>query len=100
MRSRDFSRPVRGEKWSVNCRKIVKTHFMKLPKPFTGKGDLVNAIIETPSGSRNKFEFDQATGLFKLSKVLPGGTDFPLDMGFIPGTKAGDGDPLDILLIT
>ena len=59
----------------------------------------VNAIIETPRGSRNKFDHDPQTGLYKFSKALPLGTLFPVDFGFIPGTKGGDGDPLDIMIL-
>lgn len=74
---------------------------MKFPKPFV-KDDTncVNAIIETPKGSRNKYDFEKESGMYKLSKVLPAGTVFPLDFGFIPQTLAEDGDPLDILVIS
>jgi inorganic pyrophosphatase len=72
---------------------------MKLPKTFSKNKELVNVIIETPRTSRNKYAYDKDTGLFKLSKVLPAGFSFPFDMGFIPGTKAEDGDPLDALIL-
>lgn len=71
---------------------------MKLPETYNKEG-YVNAIIETPYKSRNKFGYDPETGLFKLNKVLPAGLAFPCDMGFIPGTKGEDGDPLDILVL-
>jgi inorganic pyrophosphatase len=61
-------------------------------------GDL-NVIIDTPKGSRNKFKYDEKLGLFKLSKILPAGAVFPFDFGFVPSTKAGDGDPLDVLIL-
>jgi inorganic pyrophosphatase len=61
--------------------------------------DLVNVIIETPRGSRNKFAYDEKLGIIRLKKVLPPGMDFPYDFGFIPSTKASDGDPLDALLL-
>ena len=66
-----------------------------------GKGEryLVNAIIETPKGSRNKFTYDEAVGVFALKKVLPAGAVFPFDFGFVPNTKGGDGDPLDVLIL-
>ena len=74
---------------------------MKLPKPFSkANPDLVNAIIETPKGCRNKYDYKPKQDLFELSKVLPAGTVFPLDFGFIPGTLAADGDPLDILVLS
>jgi inorganic pyrophosphatase len=72
---------------------------MILPGTFVKEGKTINSIIETPRGSCNKFAFDPVTGLFKLGKVLPAGTVFPLDFGFIPGTRGGDGDPLDILIM-
>ena len=59
----------------------------------------LNAIIETPKGSRNKFKYDEQLGLFKLSGTLPVGNVFPFDFGYIPSTKGDDGDPLDILLL-
>lgn len=71
---------------------------MKLPATFGPDGKLLNVVIETPAGSRNKYAFDPETGLFKLRKILPAGMEFPLDMGFIPGTKGEDGDPLDALV--
>jgi inorganic pyrophosphatase len=61
-------------------------------------GDL-NVIIETPKGSRNKFAYDEKTGLFWLSKLLPAGMAFPYSFGFIPSTRAGDGDPVDVMMI-
>ena len=59
----------------------------------------VNAVIETPQGSRNKFKYDEQLGLFKLSGTLPVGNVFPFDFGYIPSTKGDDGDPLDILIL-
>src|SRR5262245_10817867 len=64
--------------------------------PDTG---LVHVIIEAPKGTRNKFKFDEELGLFRLSKVLPLGSSFPYDFGFIPSTRAEDGDPLDVLVL-
>ena len=72
---------------------------MKLPGTFSNSENQINVIIETPKGSRNKFVYDEATGLFKLGKILPAGTVFPHHFGFIPSTKGGDGDPLDVLAI-
>ena len=60
----------------------------------------IQIIVETPSGSRNKYKFDEKTRRMKLSKVLPEGMIFPYDFGLIPGTKAEDGDPLDVLVLT
>lgn len=59
----------------------------------------LHVIIETPKGSRNKFNYDEKHHLFKLGGVLPAGAVFPFDFGFIPSTLGGDGDPLDVLLL-
>jgi len=68
--------------------------------PPLAAGGLVHAIIDTPRGSRSKYKFDKASGLFKLSRVLPAGMHFPCDFGFIPGTTGEDGDALDIALLS
>jgi inorganic pyrophosphatase len=60
----------------------------------------ISVIIETPKGSRNKLKYDPAKRMYKLSKVLAEGMVFPYDFGFVPGTKAEDGDPLDVLVLT
>ena len=59
----------------------------------------LNAIIDTPKGSRNKFKYDEQLGLFKLSGMLPVGNVFPFHFGYIPSTRGDDGDALDILLL-
>jgi inorganic pyrophosphatase len=67
--------------------------------PFDGDSGYVNAIIDTPKGSRNKFKYDEKIGIFRLGGALPMGAVFPFDFGYIPSTKAADGDPLDILIL-
>ncbi len=59
----------------------------------------ITAIVETPKGSAQKYDWDEDLKLFKLNKILPAGLVFPFDFGFIPGTKGGDGDPLDVIII-
>lgn len=72
---------------------------MKITKIPPYEKGLINVIIETPRGSQNKFDFDPALRIFLLKKTLPMGMVFPFDFGFIPRTKGGDGDPLDVLVI-
>ena len=60
---------------------------------------LVRVVVDTPKGSRNKYKYDETLGLYRLSKVLPVGIAFPYDFGFIPSTRAEDGDPLDVLVL-
>jgi inorganic pyrophosphatase len=64
----------------------------------TGKG-LVNVVIDTPKGSRNKFKWDDKAQCFRLGRILPAGASFPYDFGSIPQTVAEDGDALDVMLI-
>ena len=59
----------------------------------------VTAVIEIPSGSRNKYELDKDSGLFRLDRVLYSAVHYPADYGFIPRTLAEDNDPADILVL-
>src|SRR6201998_1794705 len=68
-------------------------------KPIDKKDGLLQVIIETPAGSRNKFAFDPKQEIFALKKVLPAGIVFPYDCGFVPQTIAPDGAPFDVLLL-
>ena len=65
----------------------------------TDRDGKIQVVIETPKGSRNKYAFDEEQKVFTLSKVLPAGMAFPYDFGFIPSTKAEDGDPTDVLVL-
>ncbi|MBD0325997.1 MAG: inorganic diphosphatase [Pyrinomonadaceae bacterium] len=76
----------------------TKSPFSSLSAFQKDSGD-VNLIIDTPKGSRNKYKFDEEIGLFKLGGVLPAGAVFPFDFGYVPSTRGGDGDPLDVLLL-
>jgi inorganic pyrophosphatase len=67
--------------------------------PAFSAGGEVNAIVETPQGSQNKFKYDPETGMFLLGSVLPTGHTFPFEFGFIPSTLGEDGDPLDVLIL-
>jgi inorganic pyrophosphatase len=80
-------------------------------KPFTKKGaesttgtakagdKLLQVIIETPKGCRNKYSFDDEQKIFVLKAALPAGMVFPYDFGFLPRTLADDGDPIDVLVL-
>ncbi|MDP9012314.1 MAG: inorganic diphosphatase [Pseudomonadota bacterium] len=59
----------------------------------------LQAVIETPKGSRNKFNYNLEHHCLELASALPAGMVFPFDFGFAPSTLADDGDPLDILLL-
>ncbi len=61
---------------------------------------VVNAIIEIPKGTHNKYEYDEKLGVIKLDRVLHSPFHYPFDYGFIPETRSPDGDHLDVLVIT
>src|SRR4051812_10720516 len=63
------------------------------------KTKLLRVVIEAPGGSPFKYKFEPECGEFLLDKALPVGAVFPFDFGFIPSTKAPDGDPLDVLVL-
>ena len=63
------------------------------------KQHVVNALIEIPLGSRNKYELDEKTGRIKLDRVLYAAMIYPAEYGILEHTLAPDGDPLDILVI-
>jgi inorganic pyrophosphatase len=77
---------------------LTLPHLTRLPAHHPQSGLFV-VVIDTPRGSRNKFKYDDELNLFWLSKVLPLGSSFPYDFGFIPSTRAEDGDPLDVLVL-
>lgn len=58
----------------------------------------VTVVIETSKGSRNKLAYDVESGAFRLKHILPAGSSFPYDFGFVPGTRSADGDPMDVLV--
>lgn len=61
--------------------------------------EVLEVIVEIPGGSRNKYEFDEATGLMRLDRQLPTTMVYPADYGFVPQTLAEDGDPVDVLVL-
>lgn len=63
------------------------------------KNDVVEAVVEIPFRSRNKYEIDKKTGRIKLDRVLYSAMGYPAEYGTIENTLAPDGDPLDILIL-
>jgi inorganic pyrophosphatase len=57
------------------------------------------AVVETPKGRRNKFDYDPSIEAFTLGGLLPEGLSFPFDFGFVPSTVADDGDPVDVMIL-
>lgn len=75
------------------------SYLASLSNQLDTKSRVCRAIIETPKGERNKFDYDPDSGLFKLGGLLPEGMMFPFDFGFVPSTLGADGDPLDIMVL-
>jgi inorganic pyrophosphatase len=68
-------------------------------QPIDHDSECINVVIETPRDSRTKLAYDPRSGAFVVKQVLPQGMSFPFDFGFIPSTRGGDGDPLDVLVL-
>ncbi|SRR3989339_504990 len=82
----------------INLQKIMNHFFDKIP---TGSKtpEIVNALIEIPKGSQNKYELDKEFGVIRLDRAFYSAVHSPLDYGFIPHTLSEDGDSLDILVM-
>src|SRR5579859_3824123 len=68
--------------------------------PGPDSPEIVRMIVEIPKNSSNKYEYDGKLGVFRLDRTLYSPLHYPGDYGFIPGTLAEDGDPLDVLVLT
>jgi inorganic pyrophosphatase len=68
--------------------------------PGKGSPGVVDAFIEIAFGTRTKYEVDKETGMLRLDRILRTSMSYPGNYGFIPQTLTGDGDPLDILVMT
>lgn len=69
------------------------------PNPGAGCPHAIRMIVEIPKNSSNKYEYDSELGVFSLSRVLYSPMHCPGEYGFVPGTIAKDGGPLDVLAI-
>src|SRR5437868_14860208 len=56
-------------------------------------------FVEIPGGSRNKYEWASELGGIVLDRRLFTSMSYPADYGYVEGTCAEDGDPLDALVL-
>jgi inorganic pyrophosphatase len=77
---------------------MASRNLTELPAFLPGSSN-VNVVVENPAGSRVKSAYNPKLDIFHLSYVLPKGSAFPFEFGFIPSTIAEDGDPLDMLVL-
>jgi hypothetical protein len=87
--------PANGAATRVSCRggypvRIAMPNLARLPT--WAEHELVHVVVETPRGARAKLTFDPELKTFVLSKALMLGLSYPYDWGFIPSTRAEDGD--------
>jgi inorganic pyrophosphatase len=59
----------------------------------------IDAVVEIPKGSRNKYEYDPEKKMIRYDRMLFSSVHYPSDYGFIPGTLGLDGDPIDALVL-
>ncbi len=60
---------------------------------------VVAAVIENASRTRNKIEYDERLQVFRLNRTLLSPVVYPVEYGFFPSTRGGDGDALDVMVL-
>lgn len=78
---------------------MIPVSLDRLPHELDRTQFTCQAIVEAPAGSRVKVYYDPDSHRFRIGKFLPLGMAFPLDFAFVPSTLAGDGDPVDLLIL-
>ena len=76
----------------------TRANRLLLPPGIRPPGE-INVVVEIPRGSRNKYEYDAQLDIFRLDRNLHSAIYYPGDYGFVPQTRARDGDPLDVLVL-
>ncbi len=60
--------------------------------------NIVNCVVEIPKDTNVKYEYDPNLDIFKVDRCLITAMRYPVNYGFVPQTKADDGDPLDVII--
>jgi len=85
---------------SRNKRRNIVADFNKILTPGDVDGGVINVVVEIPTGSSHKIEWNRELAAFQLDRVEPAIFAKPTNYGFIPQTLDEDGDELDALIIT
>lgn len=79
----------------------MATHQMNLLSPWKSEEKkIVNVFVEIPQGGNIKYELDKESGIIFVDRFVYTAMAYPFNYGFIPGTVADDGDPLDVLVVS
>ena len=73
--------------------------FNKILTPGDYQNGIINVVVEIPTGSTHKIEWNRDLAVMQLDRVEPKAFAKPTNYGFIPQTLDEDGDELDVLLI-
>jgi inorganic pyrophosphatase len=68
--------------------------------PTFAQNGIIHVVVESPRGFSAKLRYDRQLGAITLARPLPAGLAYPHDWGFVPGTEASDGDPVDALVLS
>jgi inorganic pyrophosphatase len=71
-----------------------------LELPVRAKSGAFHAVVESPRGATSKLKYDPELSVFTVSRPLPLGFRYPYDFGFVPRTRAEDGDAVDVLILS
>ena len=77
----------------------MTTNYLEDLPPGSDIPNVINAVIEIPMGSSNKYEYDKQYNIFRLDRTLYSPVHYPGAYGFVPQTHAEDGDPLDVVVM-
>lgn len=73
---------------------------MNQVSPGKNPPEQINVFVEIPAGGSIKYELDKDSGVVFVDRFLYTAFTYPFNYGFVPDTKADDGDPVDVLVLS